>query len=66
MTGPLDCSGIVQCNGDHNGGHWAVNGSRCPLETAAALYLWRPSDMSFWRPAGPFVINQNLTVEPAQ
>lgn len=37
-----------------------------PLETAAAPYLWRPSDRSFWRPAGPFVINTNLTVEPAQ
>jgi len=37
-----------------------------PLETAVAPYLWRPSDMSFWRPVGPFVINQNLTVEPAQ
>ena len=36
------------------------------LETGTALYLWRPSDMSFWRPAGPFVINQNLTIEPAQ
>jgi hypothetical protein len=37
-----------------------------PLDTGAALYLWRPADMSFWRPAGPFVINQNLTIEPAQ
>jgi hypothetical protein len=37
-----------------------------PLETGAALYLWSPPDRSFWRPAGPFVINQNLTVEPAQ
>jgi hypothetical protein len=36
------------------------------LETTTTLYLWRPSDISFWRPAGPFVINQNLTVEPAQ
>jgi hypothetical protein len=36
------------------------------LETTAAIYLWRPSDQSFWRPAGPFVINQDLTVEPAQ
>jgi hypothetical protein len=37
-----------------------------PLDTGAALYLWRPADMSFWRPAGPFVINLNLTIEPAQ
>jgi hypothetical protein len=37
-----------------------------PLETVTALYLWRPSDKSFWRPTGPFVINENLTIEPAQ
>lgn len=37
-----------------------------PLETSAALYLWRPSDMSFWRPAGPFVINRNLAIEPVK
>ena len=37
-----------------------------PLETGTALYLWRPSDLSFWRPAGPFIINENLTIEPAQ
>jgi hypothetical protein len=37
-----------------------------PRETATTLYLWRPSDLSFWRAAGPFVINQNLTIEPAQ
>jgi hypothetical protein len=37
-----------------------------PLETATAVYLWRPSDLSFWRAASPFVINQNLTIEPEQ
>jgi hypothetical protein len=36
------------------------------LEKTDTLYVWRPSDQSFWRPAGPFVINQDLTVEPAQ
>jgi hypothetical protein len=36
------------------------------LETSTSIYLWRPSDRSFWQPAGPFVINQNLTIEPAQ
>jgi hypothetical protein len=39
---------------------------QAPLETAASLYLWRPSDMSFWRPSGPFVISPNLTIEPAK
>jgi hypothetical protein len=33
------------------------------LEITPEVYLWRPSDISFWRPAGPFVIHQNLTVE---
>jgi hypothetical protein len=37
-----------------------------PLETGTGLYLWRPSDLSFWRPTGPFVIHQNLTIEAAQ
>jgi hypothetical protein len=32
------------------------------LETTEAVYLWRPSDARFWRPAGPFVVNQDLTV----
>jgi hypothetical protein len=32
------------------------------LETADAVYLWLPSDVSFWRPSGPFVINQDMTV----
>jgi hypothetical protein len=36
------------------------------LETTTVLYVWRPADLSFWRPSGPFVINQNLTVVPAQ
>lgn len=36
-----------------------------PLATTA-VYLWRPLDMTFWRPSGPFVINQNLSVEPKQ
>jgi hypothetical protein len=35
-----------------------------PLETTAAVYLWRPTDISFWRPAGPFAIHQDLTVDP--
>ncbi len=48
-----------------DGNHLSYTGQP-PLETGAAPYLWRPSDMSFWRPAGPFVINQNLTIEPAQ
>jgi hypothetical protein len=66
MTGRSTALELYNAKWTTTEGHWAVNGSRCPLETAAALYLWRPSDMSFWRPAGPFVINQNLTVEPAQ
>jgi hypothetical protein len=37
-----------------------------PMDTPAALYVWRPSDMSFWRSAGPFVVNPNLTIEPAK
>jgi len=49
MTGPLDCSGIVQCNGDHNGGHWPSM-EQMPAGDCGRLYLWRPSDMSFWRP----------------
>lgn len=35
------------------------------LETTSVLYLWRPADLSFWRADEPFVINQNLTIEPA-
>jgi hypothetical protein len=37
-----------------------------PREVTTEVYLWRPYDISFWRPAGPFVINQDLTVEPAR
>ena len=48
-----------------DGSHLSYVG-KPPLETGAALYLWRPSDRSFWRPTGPFVINENLTIEPAQ
>jgi hypothetical protein len=33
-----------------------------PIDTSTALYLWRPSDRSFWRPTGPFVVNQNLSI----
>ncbi len=35
-----------------------------PIGAADSVYFWRPSDVSFWRPAGPFVINQDLTVDP--
>ena len=46
-------------------GHHLSYAGQPPRETTTALYLWRPSDRSFWRAAGPFVINQNLTIEPA-
>jgi hypothetical protein len=48
MTGPLDCSGIVQCNEDHNGGPWAVNGAdavsinRCRCHCAERLLFVQP------------------------
>jgi hypothetical protein len=48
-----------------DGSHLSYAGQP-PLENVAALYLWRPSDKSFWRPTGPFVIHENLTIEAAQ
>jgi hypothetical protein len=35
-------------------------------EPAAAVYVWRASDRRFWQPAGHFVVNQDLTVQPLQ
>jgi hypothetical protein len=35
------------------------------LETTAPVYFWRPSDQRLWRPSGPVVIHQDLSVEPA-
>jgi hypothetical protein len=35
-----------------------------PVEISENVYLWRPSDASFWKPKGPFVINQNLEISP--
>lgn len=52
--------------------HWAGrmkwDGKQLSYENQPAfvttdhVYLWRPSDGSFWRPTGPFVVNPDLTV----